>query len=275
MPVFSYELCAYSLGRRIDMLNIDLCMSIEAGPGKRGKSKNRRSRRSAEESAYHFNAFVPINNRLYRLDGLEQHPQCLGTSGRPSLDFTLTRPLGPISESEWLTKVKSDLDQQVTRYEANEVEFAVLIVAQDPLAELVTQLSWNIKRLQKLDMILDLNFPTWREVYTQDRMGNMNEHLLLGANEGYGICEEDLTALHLPQTEFENITHTADELLLYRTDLAEAQARLRSSISQEKESNLQDEAKCHGRKSDYSPIIFDWLKFHVRNGTMKEVLDTI
>ena len=182
---------------------------------------------------------------------------------------------GPIEESEWLTKVKSDLDQQITRYEANEVEFAVLIVAQDPLAELVTQLSWNIKRLQKLDTILDLDCPTWREVYMQDDMRNMNEHLLLGPNEGYGVCEEDLTTLRLPQTEFEDTTHTTEELLLCRTDLAEAQAKLRSSISQEKESNLHEEAKCHGRQSDYSPIILDWLKFHVRNGTLKEVLDTI
>ena len=64
----------------MEMLNIDMCMSIEAGSGKKGKGKNGRSRRGAEETAYHFNAFVPINNRLYRLDGLEQHPQSLGSS---------------------------------------------------------------------------------------------------------------------------------------------------------------------------------------------------
>ena len=62
------------------MLNTDLCMSIEAEPAKRGRGRNRKSRRNVEETAYHFNAFVPINNELYRLDGLEQHPQSLGNS---------------------------------------------------------------------------------------------------------------------------------------------------------------------------------------------------
>ena len=172
-------------------------------------------------------------------------------------------------------KVKSDLDQQITRYEANEMESAVLVVAQDPLAELVTQLSWNIKRLQNLDMILDLQFPTWREVYEQDRVEKMNEHLLLGPNEGCGVCEEDLATLQLSQAEIKTTGHTTDDLLLSRTGLADAQARIRMCISQEKESNLHDEAKCHGREFDYSPVVFDWLRFHVKNGTVKDVLDTI
>ena len=69
---------AYRYCRKLDMLNSDLCMSNEAQSKRNGKTKTAKSKRNAEEVSYHFNAFMPIKNELWRLDGLERHPQNLG-----------------------------------------------------------------------------------------------------------------------------------------------------------------------------------------------------
>lgn len=61
----------------MDILNGDLQLKNEA------ESKNRggKSTNSAEDESiagFHFIAFVPIDGRVWKLDGLERQPQNLG-----------------------------------------------------------------------------------------------------------------------------------------------------------------------------------------------------
>lgn len=64
------------LPRKMDLLNGDLLLKNEAtskGKGKKGKMKD-----DENEAGFHFIAFVPIENQLWKLDGLERQPVCLG-----------------------------------------------------------------------------------------------------------------------------------------------------------------------------------------------------
>ena len=182
--------------------------------------------------------------------------------------------VGSVSETTWLPRVITDLARQIACYEANTVEFAVLGIVQDPLPGLVLQVAKNIKRLQQLDATLDVKCSIWREAFVQKDFGAGRDHTLLGADEGYGVREEDLAKADLSEYKKET-TAAPDDLLMTRIGLVDEQAKLRNSISQEKESNLSDEAKCQGRKFDYGPVLFEWLKAHVSNGTLREVVDTI
>lgn len=63
--------------RKMDMLNGDLQLKNEA------TAKNQRSRLTAHhddesEAGFHFIAFVPVDGNVWKLDGLERQPQCLG-----------------------------------------------------------------------------------------------------------------------------------------------------------------------------------------------------
>ena len=58
------------------MLNGDLLLKNEAMS--KGKGKKRKSEEDENESGFHFIAFVPIENQLWKLDGLERQPVCLG-----------------------------------------------------------------------------------------------------------------------------------------------------------------------------------------------------
>ena len=63
--------------RKTDMLNVDLCLKNAATSRKR-RNQNP-STAVEEEASFHFIAFVPVNGKLWKLDGLERQPHNLGT----------------------------------------------------------------------------------------------------------------------------------------------------------------------------------------------------
>lgn len=62
--------------RKMDILNGDLQLKNDAEAKKRGS----RTKSAEDESiaGFHFIAFVPIDGKVWKLDGLERQPQNLG-----------------------------------------------------------------------------------------------------------------------------------------------------------------------------------------------------
>ncbi len=63
--------------RKTDMLIADLQLKQDATPSGRRK---RKTRPEEDEAAYHFIAFIPVESKLWKLDGLQPRPQNLGKS---------------------------------------------------------------------------------------------------------------------------------------------------------------------------------------------------
>jgi len=63
----------------MDMLNGDLQLKNEA-TAKKQRSKQAADDEHESEAGFHFIAFVPVDGRVWKLDGLERQPQCLGES---------------------------------------------------------------------------------------------------------------------------------------------------------------------------------------------------
>lgn len=61
--------------RKIDMLDADLQLKNDATPKKR---RRQRAQVEDDEAAFHFIAFVPVDSKLWKLDGLQPQPQDLG-----------------------------------------------------------------------------------------------------------------------------------------------------------------------------------------------------
>ena len=59
----------------MDMLNADLLLKNEATAK---KGKKRAADEDESEGGFHFIAFMPIDDQLWKLDGLERQPMCLG-----------------------------------------------------------------------------------------------------------------------------------------------------------------------------------------------------
>lgn len=75
--------------RRMDILNADLALQNEFDKWKKsktnqkrkilkGRSKKRKKPKDEEEPGYHFIAYVPINDVVWRLDGLQRQPINIG-----------------------------------------------------------------------------------------------------------------------------------------------------------------------------------------------------
>lgn len=60
------------------MLNADLLLKNEALTKVKGKKQ--RVEDDENEAGFHFIAFMPIEDELWKLDGLERQPMCLGLS---------------------------------------------------------------------------------------------------------------------------------------------------------------------------------------------------
>ena len=58
------------------MLNADLLLKNEATS--KGRGRKRKPEDDGIDSGFHFIAFVPVENQLWKLDGLERQPMCLG-----------------------------------------------------------------------------------------------------------------------------------------------------------------------------------------------------
>jgi len=71
---------------------------------------------SKEEDAYHFIAYVPINGRLYELDGLKEAPIDLGQI-----------PAGV----EWTEVVRPVLEKRMMKYSEGEIHFNLMAIVSD------------------------------------------------------------------------------------------------------------------------------------------------
>ena len=77
--IIDTEICESN--RKMDMLNGDLQLKNDASA-----RKNRRvAKGEADDSdaGYHFIAFIPVDGKVWKLDGLERQPQNLGRAQRP------------------------------------------------------------------------------------------------------------------------------------------------------------------------------------------------
>ena len=64
----------------MDMLNADLLLKNDAAANI--NFQKRKVDESENESGFHFIAFMPIDGKLWKLDGLERQPMCLGTKAQ-------------------------------------------------------------------------------------------------------------------------------------------------------------------------------------------------
>lgn len=69
-----------------------------------------------EEDAFHFVAYLPINNRLYELDGLKEAPIDLGQI-----------PAGV----DWTDVVKPVLEKRIMKYSETEIRFNLMAIVPD------------------------------------------------------------------------------------------------------------------------------------------------
>ncbi|XP_029791494.1 ubiquitin carboxyl-terminal hydrolase isozyme L5 isoform X2 [Suricata suricatta] len=85
-----------------------------------------------EEDAFHFVSYVPVNGRLYELDGLREGP----------ID------LGACNQDDWISAVRPVIEKRIQKYSEGEIRFNLMAIVSDrkmiyeqKIAELQRQLA--------------------------------------------------------------------------------------------------------------------------------------
>ncbi|KAJ2544892.1 hypothetical protein EV175_005856 [Coemansia sp. RSA 1933] len=95
-----------------------------------------------DDDLFHFVSYVPVNGRLYELDGLKPAP----------IDHGAT--------NDWLTDVCTVIQNRINQYSQSEIRFNLMAVTSDPrrqLAERITSVDADISRLAARLETLKLN----------------------------------------------------------------------------------------------------------------------
>lgn len=91
-----------------------------------------------DEEVFHFVTYIPIDGRLYELDGLKEGP----------ID------LGPVAEGqEWLNTVRPIIEKRMQKYNEGEIHFNLMAVVSDRQVIYKRQLDKVIYKWQNTSFI--------------------------------------------------------------------------------------------------------------------------
>jgi len=77
------------------------------------------SKSGDDDDNFHFISYVPYKGQLYELDGLQPGP----------ISF------GEVTEDNWLTKAKEEIQKRIEKYSTSEIRFNLLAVIDDKKAK--------------------------------------------------------------------------------------------------------------------------------------------
>jgi ubiquitin carboxyl-terminal hydrolase L5 len=211
------------------------------------------STESIEDNAHHYIAFVPVGNEVWKLDGLDRQPTCMGS-------------FDPQQGETWLESVSTTIS---TLMAAGDDDYGVIALTQSPLLSLRNSASLTINTLSHVDTRLDgLSASTsqdWRSLVDANEQPP-SPHML-------GL-EEHLTASPISATVKAAIDSEDVTQLFARRSLLLAEAnQLAANIMMEMQNEAEEELKATQRRYDSGPVIKKWLEMLAENGFLEENLD--
>ncbi|KAJ1537263.1 hypothetical protein HK096_011350 [Nowakowskiella sp. JEL0078] len=146
--------------------------------GQRDEKRNNRKKKKIQTddedsdpfAVYHYISFIPLNGKVWELDGMKKAPRCL--SG------TLENP------AEWYKIVKTSLEKRMrisdfhSRYSKNNIAFGILALTKDKIFEKQDKRKSELVLLDSITNRINSLDPKWKDVITpitQDILPNPKE----------------------------------------------------------------------------------------------------
>lgn len=261
----------------MDMLNGDLLLSNEATTKGNSKKRKASDECSADESGFHFIAFMPIEDQLWKLDGLERQPMSLGmnsSSVQSYLQALILCSIGTL-QGGWLDQAKPHIEARMAQAEEGQIEFAILGLVRDPLLDLIPKLAENIKSISGLTSRLDSIKPDWRDFETAS-VRDQSSGLLTAVDSSYEITPELIDQADIPINVGQLCESDAvQDIIIQRQQLVSEQARLRLLIRDEQQSNWSDEDRAAARRCDYGAMMQKFVgKLKVKRRSLDQKAET-
>lgn len=208
-----------------------------------------------EESGFHFVAYMPIGNDVWKLDGLDSFPTTIGHT-QPGQD--------------WLSVVQTTLSVRMAEYEEGQIQFSLMAVVQDPVIEDRRALAQNVRSLRRLEAHLDEVSKDWRNFSVSDP----EDKTIFGPSEEYGLTEETIAkASQAEKTEHYLKSSCPENLTQARQELITNQAQRRAAVRDSQQAEVADAEESMHRRHDYGAFVKAWMQALVDNGALKSLLD--
>lgn len=208
-----------------------------------------------DEEGFHFCAYLPIRDRVWKLDGMDKFPQ----------------DIGPIIQGEsWLRIAQPVLQGRMAQYTAGSIQFNIMAVVHDPMVACVEALAANVKSLRAVEEKLTSVVEDWREMLDGEQSAP-----LLGQASDLGLYNIDIERAEITQRDADALKRSEDlkGLLELRKEMTLQQNGLRRACGDEMENVKSDAEKARDRRHDYSTFAKEWLGALAEQGMLGALLE--
>lgn len=233
------------------MLNADLHLRNETTKAKGGANNVKEDESAA---GFHFIAFVPIDDHIWKLDGLERQPQ----------------KLCRIVDEDWVIQTKPEIESRMAEYADDQIEFSILSLVKEPLRGLISTLARNVKTVSAL--------ATQMQVRTNGTM-DMADSCLESVGGGsftqkadpiYRLTQDMIDRADITSAAADAIQRgEAPEMMQLWTELMDEQLELKASIREEQTSDDLDQERADSRRFDYGPSLHSIIQILARKKFFK------
>ncbi|PPJ58832.1 hypothetical protein CBER1_08499 [Cercospora berteroae] len=218
------------------------------------------------QSGFHFIAYMPIGDHVWKLDGLDYHPHDMGS-------FGVGGNGADGGTGDWLHLVAPVLqDRMQIASDEGEHGFTLLAVVHDSILEDRQELCCNIKTLQAIDKRLDNVYHDWRNL--DEVKLQWKAETLLGPSNEYDVFNFDIDQVKVPKDIVDKLEGNDDlsQLIKLRQQSASRQTQIRSSMRDVGDAEERDAERAKHRRHDYGKFVRRWLGALADQGTLEDVL---
>lgn len=190
-----------------------------------------------ESAGFHFCAYLPIGDSVWKLDGMDPFPQ----------------DMGPVEDGkDWLSVAQPALMSRMMQYAAGAIEFNLMAVVHDPMIAYVEALAANAKLLVAVEEKLADLVEDWRELVEESD----DEDAIRAACSDLGLSNVDIEKAEIGDTDSTSLADAEDldQLLNLRKKTLVQQVGLRRACADEMELVQSDEEKASIRRSEYTAV---------------------
>lgn len=192
-----------------------------------------------DDDVYHFISYLPVNGKLYELDGLKAGPICLGDA----------------TEENWLDVVRPVIQKRIEQYSTKEIRFNLMALIAD-----------RRERLREEQVIVEKerNMTVGK---VQARSGKLPSHAEL----------ERLAAAHPAPPAMGEVAvdeRSIDELLVALAHVSARASRVQGQIAMEEQRVQQGRLENLRRRHNYVPFIVNFLRALAERGELLPLVET-
>lgn len=198
------------------------------------------------EAGFHFIAYMPIGDHVWKLDGLDYYPTDIGAFGTSENDAAG-------GTGNWIDAASPFIMNRMLQFQDSDVQFNLMAVVRDPAVREKADLLENVKAIQTLDIKLDGFAEDWRDIDGAETA----KDTVTGISQEFGIAQCDIDGVDLPADGAAKIAAEDDllSLIILRQRILAQQCELRSGLRDAMSSVQYDDEKAQHRRHEYEEFM--------------------